>query len=258
MKDTIHRLFTQAEGIVILAGAGMSVESGLPDFRGKTGMWTQAQEDFITLASAKGFASEPLKVWNFYIHRILQYAHTVPHQGYYDLLNLILAHGKDHFVVTSNVDGHFQKSGYAEHTVHEIHGSLGYAQCARACDRQVVPMPKFTCELTSVDQIPCCDKCGHMLRPNVMMFSDPNLVWRQIDQGAAAYNTWCGPKMNLLGLEIGAGTQIPSIRLFGEERINTLIRINPHDAHVTRPQDVSVQMKAVEGIQYVINCVNSD
>lgn len=258
MPSRIRSLFTQADGIVILAGAGMSVDSGLPDFRGKTGMWTQAQEDFITLASAKGFASDPLRVWNFYINRILQYAHTEPHQGYSDLLKLIHAHDKDVFVVTSNVDGHFQKAGYPVHAVHEIHGSLQHAQCAQACDRQVVPMPKFTCELTSVDEIPCCDKCGHMLRPNVMMFSDAHLVWRRIDQGAAEYSTWCAPKMNLLGIEIGAGTQIPSIRLFGEEKINYLIRINPHDSAVTRPQDVSVKMKAMEGIQYVINCVNSD
>jgi NAD-dependent SIR2 family protein deacetylase len=51
LDQKIKQLIDQAEGVVILAGAGMSVDSGLPDFRGTTGLWTQAKEDFITLAS---------------------------------------------------------------------------------------------------------------------------------------------------------------------------------------------------------------
>ena len=58
--NNIATLFDEADGIVILAGAGMSVDSGLPDFRGNTGMWTQAQENFVKMATARGFDDHPV------------------------------------------------------------------------------------------------------------------------------------------------------------------------------------------------------
>jgi NAD-dependent SIR2 family protein deacetylase len=254
-SQLIHKLWHEAEGIVILAGAGMSVDSGLPDFRGKQGMWTQAQSDFISLASEKGFSQDPVLVWNFYIKRMIAYAHTAPHAGYELLLKQLTQDKKPHFVVTSNVDGHFQKAGYPSDLIHEIHGSLAHAQCARMCTSDVVTMPQFTCELTHPDQVPTCANCGSMLRPNVMMFSDSHLVWRMIDRGAQAYRAWSAPKLNVLGIELGAGTQIPSIRLFGEERTCVLIRVNLYESHVNRAQDVSLPQTALEGIKHIISCV---
>lgn len=253
MDKLISSMFQAADGIVILAGAGMGVDSGLPDFRGNDGMWTKAKEDFVARATARGFDDDPVPAWNFYINRIIQYRDVQPHDGYHQLLRAMLDHGKDYFVMTSNVDGHFHKAGYDPDRIHEIHGDLRHAQCNQPCTRDVYPMPAFTAALASADEIPRCPRCQHILRPNVMMFSDSSLVWKNIDHGEDRYRAWAAPKMNLLGIEIGAGTVIPSIRYFGEERTAALIRINPHESEPSRRQDVGIAATALAGIGMLVD-----
>ena len=255
IKAKLKQLWQNADGIVILAGAGMSVDSGLPDFRGSTGLWTKAKEDFITHATAKGFDNNPLVAWNFYISRILQYGTVQPHRGYTDLLTALQQHKKDYFVVTSNVDTHFQKAGYDPLKISEIHGSLSHVQCVKACCRDLYPMPQFTAELVSVDDAPKCPKCGNLLRPNVMMFSDPYLIWTNIDKSAERYAHWSTPKFNLVGIELGAGLAIPSIRMFGEERTASLIRINPHESETNRAQDVGIAATALDGLDFLLSSI---
>lgn len=254
-RTRIKQLIDQADGVVILAGAGMGVDSGLPDFRGTSGIWTQAKEDFMALATARGFDDDPVKSWNFYIQRILMYGNTEPHQGYHLLLGMMADMKKDHFVVTTNVDGHFIKAGYDPNRIYEMHGSLGYAQCNQPCTRDIYPMPRFTAEVANAEEIPRCTRCGYILRPNVMMFSDSSLVWRNIDAGENRYRTWATAKMCILGIEIGAGTAIPSLRWFGEEKTAALIRINPAEYQVSRSRDIWLPNTALIGIKNMMMAV---
>jgi NAD-dependent SIR2 family protein deacetylase len=245
----IKELWHQAEGIVILAGAGMSVDSGLPDFRGATGLWTEAKENFLKKATAKSFDTNPLDAWNFYVGRMIKYQDTVPHEGYKILLDLLQSHNKKSFVVTSNVDGHFLKAGYDPQYLYEIHGNLRKIQCTQPCCRNLPSMPKFSSLLTSEQEIPKCPYCNKNARPNVLMFNDPGIVWTQIDQGQENFRNWAVSKMEVLGIEIGAGTGIPSIRIFGQERTTNLIRINPHEFVTSRTSDLGISAGGLEGIR---------
>jgi NAD-dependent SIR2 family protein deacetylase len=114
-------------------------------------------------------------------------------------------------------------------------------------------MPRFTSTLSSIDEIPRCGRCQQILRPNVLMFSDPSMVWTNIDLGEDRFRRWMEPKMNVLGIEIGAGTVIPSIRYIAEERTSTLIRINPYESEVNRRHDVSMSYTALEGINMLVS-----
>lgn len=247
-KNRIKDIINHADGVVILAGAGMGVDSGLPDFRGSTGLWTQAKEEFVSMATERGFEDDPVKSWNFYIYRMLMYGNTPPHQGYSMLRETLETIGKNYFVVTTNVDGHFLQAGYDPGLVYEMHGDLRHAQCIQPCSRNIVAMPRFTAEVATADDIPRCSNCGYILRPNVMMFSDSGLVWRNIDAGEDRYRKWATTKMNIVGIEIGAGTTIPSLRYFGEERTAALIRVNPMESETHRSQDVGMPMKALDGV----------
>lgn len=251
--ENIAKLLQEADGIVVLAGAGMSVDSGLPDFRGQSGMWTQAQENFLKMATARGFDDHPVTAWNFYISRMLAYKDTQPHRGYHALLKFLDDHKKDYFVVTSNVDGHFQKAGYDPARVHEIHGDLRHAQCKNMCTRDLYPMPMFCKTVEDVAEIPKCPGCNSILRPHVLMFSDPAFIWTNVDRGDMRYNAWSHEKLNVVGIEIGAGKTIPSIRYFGEARTSALIRINPYESQPSRPWDVGIAATAVDGIDILIN-----
>ena len=168
------------------------------------------------------------------------------------LHELLTDMGKSMFVVTTNVDGHFHKAGYDPARIYEMHGSLAHVQCKQPCCREVSVMPSITKSFNNVNELPKCEACGDLLRPNVMMFSDPGFVWKQVDQGLARYQAWCAPMLNVVGIEIGAGTGIPSLRLFGEEHTAALIRINPHEAEVFRSSDVAVCATARDGIAHLL------
>ena len=132
-------LISQADGIVITAGAGMGVDSGLPDFRSNNGFWqaypalARARIDFTTIACPDSFRENPEVAWGFYGHRLQLYRATAPHMGFKHLLDLAgrVQHGA--FVFTSNVDGQFQKAGFPADRVVEVHGSIHHLQCMDGC-----------------------------------------------------------------------------------------------------------------------------
>ena len=169
------------------------------------------------------------------------------------MLKCLTDRKKDYFVVTSNVDGHFQKAGYDPARVHEIHGDLRHVQCKNMCSRQLYAMPVWEKTVEYLTDIPRCPRCNNILRPHVLMFSDPTFVWTNVDAGADRYRDWSAPKINVVGIEIGAGKVIPSIRQLGESRTSALIRINPHESEPVRPWDTGIAATAVDGIDILIN-----
>src|SRR5437899_3318499 len=134
-----------ADALLIAAGAGMGVDSGLPDFRGDRGFWRAYPPyeklglNFVALANPRWFTTDPALAWGFYGHRMNLYRSTSPHHGFQILLKWArrMRHGA--FVFTSNVDGHFQRSGFAADRVVESHGSSEWLQCTRHCT--VAPLP---------------------------------------------------------------------------------------------------------------------
>jgi NAD-dependent SIR2 family protein deacetylase len=132
-------LIDQADGLLITAGAGMGVDSGLPDFRGTEGFWkaypalAKAGIHFQTIASPEAFRSSPHLAWGFYGHRLNLYRRTLPHDGFQILLDLADSMPRGAFVFTSNVDGQFQKAGFRDSEICEVHGSIHHLQCLKGC-----------------------------------------------------------------------------------------------------------------------------
>lgn len=161
MNSEINRaadLIANADGLLICAGAGMGVDSGLPDFRGDKGLWEaypalgRAGIEFQNIAKPNAFWAEPVLAWGFYGHRLKLYRETAPHDGFRILKDIAqkLPHGS--FVFTSNVDGQFQKAGFLETRVCESHGSIHFMQCMDGCKGNVWPASFFKPE---VDEVHC-------------------------------------------------------------------------------------------------------
>ena len=118
-------LISQADGLIITAGAGMGIDSGLPDFRGERGFWKaypalgRLAIEFSQVANTAAFVSDPKLAWGFYGHRLNLYRRTVPHEGFAILRRFGEKRPKDLFVFTSNVDGQFQQAGFSEEKVYE-------------------------------------------------------------------------------------------------------------------------------------------
>ncbi|CAG1003344.1 NAD-dependent protein deacylase Sir2 [Methylophilaceae bacterium] len=259
-------LIHSADSLIITAGAGMGVDSGLPDFRGQEGFWkaypalAKAQIGFTDIACPDTFADNPKLAWGFYGHRLNLYRKTEPHKGFKLLRAITNQLDGGAFVFTSNVDGHFQKSGFPLNSIVECHGSIHHLQCLQGCNQEIWEATKFIpevdeehCLLTS--PFPTCRHCGGIARPNILMFGDWQWVsWRTEFQRARFYElreTVSRPVV----IEIGAGQSIPTVREFGERQKAPLIRINLSDAAVNRPGDVALQMGGLEAIAAISKCL---
>jgi len=248
-----------ADSLVITAGAGMGVDSGLPDFRGNEGFWqaypalAKTNISFSEIACPDTFDREPKLAWGFYGHRLNLYRNTQPHMGF-RYLHAIAKHlDRGAFVFTSNVDGHFQRSGFPLNNIVECHGSIHHLQCQQSCAQEIWESTKFTPEVDEehcalISPYPTCPNCGCIARPNILMFGDTSWVnWRTKFQ-KARFHEWRQTVNNPVVIEIGAGKSIPTVREFGESLNVPLIRINPTDAEVERADDISIKMGALDGI----------
>ena len=250
----------EADGLVVAAGAGMGIDSGLPDFRGPAGFWGaypalgRARIHFEAIANPAAFARDPRLAWGFYGHRLALYRDTRPHAGFHQLLAMAarLPHGA--FVFTSNVDGQFQKAGFAADRICEIHGSIHHLQCSAGCSDAIWPADGFVpavdaaaCRLTG--ELPHCPRCGALARPNVLMFGDWGWIGRRSEAQQARLAEWLAAVDRPVCIEIGAGTAIPSVRHFAENHGGRLVRINPDEPQVPDPRTgISLPLGGREGI----------
>jgi NAD-dependent deacetylase len=149
---------------VVLTGAGVSTESGIPDFRSPTGIW--AEFDPLEYASLPAFRADPEKVWSFYKPRIAMLTAAEPNAAHRALAELE-RRGLVEAVVTQNIDLLHERAGSRE--VVEVHGSIRSASCPR-CGVSF-PRDDVVSKLEDAET-PLCDSCGAVLKPDVVFFGE--------------------------------------------------------------------------------------
>jgi NAD-dependent deacetylase len=157
----LAELIRERQPCVVLTGAGISTESGIPDFRSPTGIW--AQYDPMEYATISAFRRNPRKVWEFYALRFDVLTRAEPNEGHRALAELE-SDGLVRAVVTQNIDGLHARGGSRE--VVEVHGSIRSASCL-ACGIRVA----FEQVVASLP-VPPCPECGEILKPDVVMFGE--------------------------------------------------------------------------------------
>ncbi len=249
-----------ADALLIGAGAGIGVDSGLPDFRGDQGFWRAYPPlaalgiRFVEMANPRHFARNPELAWGFYGHRLALYRVTVPHEGFAILraLGQRMAHGS--FVFTSNVDGQFQRAGFEAGRIVECHGSIHHLQCTRPCNETIWPAdavePRIdpaTCLMAP--PLPHCPRCGALARPNILMFNDSAWLDTRTEAQYARFDAWLGQVRRLVVIELGAGSNVPSVRRMCETRRAPLIRVNPREHRVATGNGVGIAAGALEAMR---------
>lgn len=259
-------LIEQADLLVIGAGAGMGVDSGLPDFRGTQGFWraypalAKSGIDFYAAANPRRFVEAPRQAWGFYGHRLNLYRKTRPHTGFEILARWGARSVLGALVYTSNVDGQFQRAGFDDGAIWECHGSLMHLQCTRPCSEAVWPADGFEpeidearCEL--LNELPRCPHCGALARPNVLMFGDGAWVEARTQAQSQALLQRLGRARRPLFIELGAGTAVPSVRHFGQGVVSEcggrLLRINLRESKVPLADDLGLAMGALAALQAI-------
>ena len=261
-----------ADALLVTAGAGMGVDSGLPDFRGTQGFWraypaiAKLGLSFAEMANPAWFKDDPALAWAFYGHRLNLYRSTIPHAGFSRLLEIGRSKPHGYFVFTSNVDGQFQKAGFAPERIVECHGSIQHFQCAASCTDEIWNADGETVNVDegrfhALEPLPRCRNCSALARPNILMFGDWSWLGHRTEAQHKGFTEWLDElaksSANLAVIEMGAGSAIPTVRHTSErvlERIDgTLIRINPREDGVPSGQ-IGLPFGAAEGIQKIYDC----
>jgi NAD-dependent SIR2 family protein deacetylase len=236
----------EASALLVGAGAGMGVDSGLPDFRGKEGFWRAYPPfrrlglGFQQLANPAWFVRDPELAWGFYGHRLRLYRDTTPHAGFDALRNWAESRPLGGFVFTSNVDGQFQKAGFDPGAIVEVHGSIHYMQCSGPCCADIWTAEELGIEievdpasLRARPPLPECPHCGAVARPNILMFGDGEWIADRTATQLNALTEWVGraAQNGMALVECGAGTAVPTVRNMMESLLqryprSTLVRIN--------------------------------
>ena len=164
------------------------------------------------------------------------------------------------FVFTSNVDGQFQRAGFADERIHECHGSIHRLQCMDFCGQipwsaaSVEPCID-TDECRWLGDLPSCPTCGGLARPNILMFADGTWRSREYDIQENRLDEWLSDVRRPVVVELGAGTYIPSVRHFSERIVHRhggrLVRINPREPQVPSLMDVSMRMGALDAVRLI-------
>ena len=157
-------LVRERQPCVVLTGAGISTESGIPDFRSPSGIW--AEYDPMEYATIDAFRRDPVKVWEFYALRFELLTTAEPNAGHLALAELE-RRGLVAAVVTQNIDGLHERAGSRE--VVEVHGSIRSASCLECGER--VPLEDVVAALRAAPAPPC-PRCGAVLKPDVVMFGE--------------------------------------------------------------------------------------
>ena len=182
---------------VVLTGAGISTESGIPDFRSPTGIW--AHYDPMEYATIDAFLRDPVKVWDFYGKRLDVLQQAEPNDGHRALAELE-RRGLVRAVVTQNIDGLHQRAGSRE--VIEVHGSIRTATCL-ACGEE-----------TPLDRaLPLCPRCGEIMKPGVVMFGE------LLPVGAMERATELAHEAGLL-LVVGSALEVYPVAALPEETLS--------------------------------------
>lgn len=266
--DKAKELLEGCDALLITAGAGMGVDSGLPDFRGVEGFWNaypKAKElglHFEEMANPECFESDPSLAWAFYGHRLHLYRDTIPHEGFSQLL--VLSKQKKHgtFVFTSNVDGQFQKAGFSDENIMECHGSIHHLQCIDNCKGMIWTADDTCIEIgegfKAKEPLPSCPYCDSMARPNILMFGDYGWEASRTNRQSRELQEWLDTltreSAKLCIVELGAGTAVPTVRHTSEQVAKMfnipLIRINPRESFGA---EIGLDMGAIEALSYIIS-----
>ena len=181
--EALSTLLQQAQRIVVFTGAGISTESGIPDFRGPAGVWNTMQPiDFSDFVRSEKVRRES---WRRKFTGPDVMATASPNAGHAGVTTLA-QRGKLHCVITQNVDGLHQRAGVNEELVIEVHGNANYATCLD-CHQRYELAPLKHAFLTK-DQLPYCQVCGGIVKTATISFgqSMPEVAMQRAHEAVLA------------------------------------------------------------------------
>ena len=227
--------------VLVITGAGVSAESGIPTFRGKDGYWRNL--DPARLATPEAFARDPKLVWKWYRERRRRIRNAQPNAAHAAIATLA-QHADEFLLVTQNVDDLHARAGLPKEKMVQIHGDIFLTRCSR-CDFGFTERKhdhdhdhehehEQEQEEEEENVVPRCAKCGALMRPGVVWFGE-QLPWNELrrvetylDRGACDVGIVVGTTATF-GYIVDWALRASAERFRGE-----LIEVNPEETPLSR------------------------
>lgn len=165
LAKRLAELLVESKYAIVFTGAGVSTESGIPDFRGPSGLWRKIDPEIFTI---QYFMENPSLVWRLFIEYFARYRDAKPNPAHYAIARLEQI-GIVKVVITQNIDGLHQAAG--SRRVIELHGNLRYAVCL-SCGQRIA-LDDAVSMIREGSDPPQCPRCGGLLKPDAVFFGEP-------------------------------------------------------------------------------------
>lgn len=235
-------LLRDAERVLVLSGAGISAESGIPTFRGaQTGLWAQFSPQ--DLATPEAFATNPERVWGWYRWRRTLIARGGVNPGHRAITDLE-AH-RSVFVATQNVDGLHAAAGSTD--VAELHGNIWRNRCSECAYETTDPVAEADDEAP----LPRCERCGGLIRPAVVWFGE-TLPMQALERAEREVGR------SDCVLVVGTSNQVYPAAALVEQAVNgpgRVIEVNPERTPVTKAVDVRIGDSASRALPALVDAL---
>ncbi|WP_196887844.1 SIR2 family NAD-dependent protein deacylase [Aureivirga sp. CE67] len=179
-EKELEKAIFSGKHITFLVGAGLSVESRIPTFRGKEGFWKIGSKNYKgpEIGTFRMFNLNAIEVWKWFLFRKTICRKAEPNRGHFILKEIEDLLGDQFALVSQNVDSLHKKAGNSAERTYLVHGDLDYARCGNECSDTLYPFPELEDKTRESDisleeeKLLMCPKCGEYLRPHVLWFDE--------------------------------------------------------------------------------------
>lgn len=221
--NDFHRLLMKSKNLVVITGAGVSAESGIPTFRDGDGKWRK-EKTITDFATYNSFRTDPASLWEFYHYRRELVLSKTPNAAHYAIAKCekwFNDTGRDFLLITQNVDGLHLRAG--SKNVLQMHGSLFETKCIKCqnieknfdspiCEalrgKEKLVNTAFTKSDITENELPHCKKCGGLLRPNIVWFNE------ELNRNNI-HKAWAALDVTDLTLIVGTSSLVFPVACFG-------------------------------------------
>ena len=247
LTDKVANLILESHRLVIFTGAGISTESGIPDFRGPKGLWTRFNQDDFTIDKFLTNPESRRKQWYIFREGLLSDKAT-PNAAHIAVAELYRM-GRLDCVITQNIDNLHQKAGVPDEKVFELHGNMKWAICLD-CGRRS-PFEEIRSRIDTGEEIPDCPSCHGTLKPDIVMFGE-QLPYRVLEE--AGLRSRSADLFIVIGstLIVYPAAYMP---MYAVEAGAKLVIINIGDTPMDRQATVLINAKAGETMAAIVKKV---
>lgn len=242
--DRVAELIAKAKNIVVFTGAGVSTESGIPDFRSPGGLWTKFDPEDFTIEKFRSNPETRRKQWRFLLAGDL-FGDALPNAAHRAIAALEKL-GKVSCVITQNIDNLHQKAGSDPGKVFELHGNMRWVLCMDCGERY--PLEEILRSEGASEAVPVCGRCSGILKPGVIFFGEA------LPEETLARATWHASHCDLLVVVGSSLVVYPAAYMphYAKQAGAALVVINLSPTPVDSMADVVIRASAGETMERIL------